>query len=142
MLCVPVVGAQTLINNNQKNTKEMNKTLISVLLMAAATASAAPLTLEKNGNSMQSYDLEDIGRIDLTDNTNVKVVGTHGTVLISGLSTASLKLNFTDDVPTAVDKASVAEKEITTVRKRIVNGCIVIEAADGTVINVAGQRIK
>ena len=112
------------------------------MLMAAATMTAAPLTLEKNSNAMQSYDLKDIGRIDLTDNTNVKVVGTHGTVLLSGLSTASLKLNFTDDVPTAVDNATVAEKETKTVRKRIVNGRIVIEAADGTVVNVAGQQVK
>ena len=104
----------------------MRKTLLlpMAMLLLGATASAAPLTVEQDGAASASYELTDIGRIDLTDNTNVRVLGTDGMVLQQGLTAASLKLNFTDDVPTAVEAVAATK------------------TADGTVINTAGQRIK
>ena len=114
------------------------------MFLLGATASAAPLTVEQDGAASASYELTDIGRIDLTDNTNVRVLGTDGTVLLQGLTAASLKLNFTDDVPTAVEAVAATETAATQAKavKQVIDGQLVIKTADGTVINTAGQRIK
>ena len=114
------------------------------MLLLGATASAAPLTVEQDGAASASYELTDIGRIDLTDNTNVRVLGTDGTVLQQGLTAASLKLNFTDDVPTAVEAVAATETAVPQAKavKQVIDGQLVIKTADGTVINTAGQRIK
>ena len=124
----------------------MRKTLLlpMAMLLLGATASAAPLTVEQDGAASASYELTDIGRIDLTDNTNVRVLGTDGTVLQQGLTAASLKLNFTDDVPTAVEAVVATETAAPQAKavKQVIDGQLVIKTADGTVINTAGQRIK
>lgn len=124
----------------------MRKTLLlpMAMLLFGATASAAPLTVEQDGAASASYELTDIGRIDLTDNTNVRVLGTDGTVLQQGLTAASLKLNFTDDVPTAVEAVVATETAAPQAKavKQVIDGQLVIKTADGTVINTAGQRIK
>lgn len=124
----------------------MRKTLLlpMAMLLLGATASAAPLTVEQDGAASASYELTDIGRIDLTDNTNVRVLGTDGTVLQQGLTAASLKLNFTDDVPTAVEAVAATETAAPQAKavKQVIDGQLVIKTADGTVINTAGQRIK
>ena len=124
----------------------MRKTLLlpMAMLLLGATASAAPLTVEQDGAASASYELTDIGRIDLTDNTNVRVLGTDGTVLQQGLTAASLKLNFTDDVPTAVEAVAATETTAPQAKavKQVIDGQLVIKTADGTVINTAGQRIK
>ena len=124
----------------------MRKTLLlpMAMLLLGATASAAPLTVEQDGAASASYELTDIGRIDLTDNTNVRVLGTDGTVLQQGLTAASLKLNFTDDVPTAVEAVAATETAVPQAKavKQVIDGQLVIKTADGTVINTAGQRIK
>lgn len=124
----------------------MRKTLLlpMAMLLLGATASAAPLTVEQDGAASASYELTDIGRIDLTDNTNVRVLGTDGTVLQQGLTVASLKLNFTDDVPTAVEAVAATETAAPQAKavKQVIDGQLVIKTADGTVINTAGQRIK
>lgn len=114
------------------------------MLLFGATASAAPLTVEQDGAASASYELTDIGRIDLTDNTNVRVLGTDGTVLQQGLTAASLKLNFTDDVPTAVEAVVATRTAASQAKavKQVIDGQLVIKTADGTVINTAGQRIK
>ncbi len=124
----------------------MRKTLLlpMAMLLLGATASAAPLTVEQDGAASASYELTDIGCIDLTDNTNVRVLGTDGTVLQQGLTAASLKLNFTDDVPTAVEAVAATETAAPQAKavKQVIDGQLVIKTADGTVINTAGQRIK
>ena len=124
----------------------MRKTLLlpMAMLLLGATASAAPLTVEQDGAASASYELTDIGRIDLTDNTNVRVLGTDGTVLQQGLTAASLKLNFTDDVPTAVEAVVATETAAPQAKavKQVIDGQLVIKTADGTVINTVGQRIK
>lgn len=124
----------------------MRKTLLlpMAMLLLGATASAAPLTVEQDGAASASYELTDIGRIDLTDNTNVRVLGTDGTVLQQGLTAASLKLNFTDDVPTAVEAVAATKTAAPQAKavKQVIDGQLVIKTADGTVINTAGQRIK
>ena len=124
----------------------MRKTLLlpMAMLLLGATASAAPLTVEQDGAASASYELTDIGRIDLTDNTNVRVLGTDGTVLQQGLTAVSLKLNFTDDVPTAVEAVAATETAAPQAKavKQVIDGQLVIKTADGTVINTAGQRIK
>ena len=104
------------------------------------------LTVVRLGVPSQFFDLSTVGRIDLTDASDIGVLGTDGALLLSGLTTSSLRLSFVEeDVPTDVDTVEVADKaddsKAVTVRKRIVNGQLVIETADG-VFNVAGQRIK
>ena len=63
---------------------------------------------------------------------------------LQGLTAASLKLNFTDDVPTAVEAVAATETAATQAKavKQVIDGQLVIKTADGTVINTAGQRIK
>lgn len=104
------------------------------------------LTVVRLGVPSQFFDLSTVGRIDLTDASDIRVLGTDGALLLSGLTTSSLRLSFVEeDVPTDVDTVEAADKaddsKAVTVRKRIVNGQLVIETADG-VFNVAGQRIK
>lgn len=104
------------------------------------------LTVVRLGVPSQSFDLSTVRRIDLTDASDIRVLGTDGALLLSGLTTSSLRLSFVEeDVPTDVDTVEAADKaddsKAVTVRKRIVNGQLVIETADG-VFNVAGQRIK
>ena len=104
------------------------------------------LTVVRLGVPSQFFDLSTVGRIDLTDASDIRVLGTDGALLLSGLTTSSLRLSFVEeDVPTDVDTVEAADKaddsKAVTVRKRIVNGQLVIETADG-VFSVAGQRIK
>ena len=124
----------------------MKRTLImqAALLLTAAAFADSPLTVEQNGVALQSYDLAEVQRIDLTNAANIRIVGTDGTALQSGLAATSLKLNFTDDVPTAVETvmANDAAATETTARKLVVDGKLVIKTADGTVINAVGQQVK
>jgi len=108
--------------------------------------SQGTLTVVRPGVPSQSFDLSTVRHIDLTDASDIRVLGTDGMLLLSGLTTSSLRLSFVEeDVPTDVDTVEAADKadesKAVTVRKRIVNGQLVIETADG-VFNVAGQRIK
>lgn len=116
----------------------------AALLLTAAAFADSPLTVEQNGVALQSYDLAEVQRIDLTNAANIRIVGTDGTALQSGLTAVSLKLNFTDDVPTAVETvmANDAAATETTARKLVVDGKLVIKTADGTVINAVGQQVK
>ena len=144
MQCLAIPGWGC--NNNYKQLNNMKRTLImqAALLLTAAAFADSPLTVEQNGVALQSYDLAEVQRIDLTNAANIRIVGTDGTALQSGLVATSLKLNFTDDVPTAVETVMANDAAVTetTARKLVVDGKLVIKTADGTVINAVGQQVK
>lgn len=118
--------------------------MLTLLLLTVATqAQTAKLSVEQNGSVTLTSDIGDVQRIDLTGTKAISVIAKDGTELATSLSKAGLKLNFTDDVPTAVkavEAATVNEKK--TVRKRLVNGQLIIETPDGKSYNTAGGRLK
>ena len=121
-------------------------TLSALLMMAtAATAQTAKLTVEQNGAVTLSRDIGEVQRVDLTGANTVSIIAKDGTVLASNLSKTGLKLNFTNDVPTAVkavETTATTGQTPLTVRKRIIDGHLVIESADGKTYNANGTRLK
>ncbi|MBE6332625.1 MAG: hypothetical protein E7070_10030 [Bacteroidales bacterium] len=122
----------------------MKRTLImqAALLLSTAALADTPLTVEQGGTVRQSYDLLVIRCIDLANATDIRIVGADGTVLQSGLTATTLKLNFTDDVPTAVETVSAADTTENRAQKLVIDGKLVIKTADGITVNAVGQRIK
>jgi len=122
----------------------MKRTLIMqvALLLSTAALADTPLMVEQGGTVRQSYDLLAIRCIDLTNATDIRIVGADGTVLQSGLTATTLKLNFTDDVPTAVETVSAADTTENRAQKLVIDGKLVIKTADGITVNAVGQRIK
>jgi len=114
----------------------------AALLLSTAALADTPLTVEQGGTVRQSYDLLVIRCIDLANATDIRIVGADGTVLQSGLTATTLKLNFTDDVPTAVETVSAADTTENRAQKLVIDGKLVIKTADGITVNAVGQRIK
>ena len=122
----------------------MKRTLImqAALLLSTAALADTPLTVEQGGTVRQSYDLLAIRCINLANATDIRIVGADGTVLQSGLTATTLKLNFTDDVPTAVETVFAADTTENRAQKLVIDGKLVIKTADGITVNAVGQRIK
>ena len=101
------------------------------------------LTVEQDGGRTTTYNLSEIGRIDLTSPSTIKIIGKDGSVLVSDFIYTVKRINFTDDIQTSVKSVSATiEPSIKSVRKRIVNRRLLIEAPDGKVYNITGQQIK
>ena len=126
--------------------KKTLTTLLALMLMTtAAKAQTTVLTVEQNGAVTLSRDIGEVQRIDLTGTNAVSIVAKDGTLLASSLSKAGLKLNFTDDVPSgvkAVETALDGGQKSSTVRKRLIEGRLLIETPDGKTYNTDGKRIK
>lgn len=125
--------------------KSLPTLLAMMLVTTAASAQTAKLTVEQNGAVMLSRDIGEVQRVDLTGANTVSIIAKDGTVLASSLSKAGLKLNFTNDVPTAVkavETTATTGQTPLTVRKRIIDGHLVIESADGKTYNAIGTRLK
>lgn len=101
------------------------------------------LTVEQDGGRTTTYNLSEIGRIDLTSPSTIKIIGKDGSVLVSDFIYTVKRINFTDDIQTSVKSVSATiEPSIKSVRKRIVNRRLLIETPDGKVYNITGQQIK
>lgn len=101
------------------------------------------LTVEQDGGRTTTYNLSEIGRIDLTSPSTIKIIGKDGSVLVSDFIYTVKRINFTDDIQTSVKSVNATiEPSIKSVRKRIVNRRLLIEAPDGKVYNITGQQIK
>lgn len=101
------------------------------------------LTVEQDGGRTTTYNLSEIGRIDLTSPSTIKIIGKDGSILVSDYIYTVKRINFTDNIQTAVKSVNATlEPTIKSVRKRVVNRRLLIEASDGRVYNITGQQIK
>lgn len=117
-------------------------TMLMLLTTTSVMAQAAKLTVEQDGAVTLSRDIDEVQRLDLTGAKAISIVATDGTELVSNLSKAGLKLNFTDDITSAVETVPTSEQKPSTTRKRIINGQLIIETADGKIYDIAGRRVK
>ena len=101
------------------------------------------LTVEQDGGRTTTYNLSEIGRIDFTSPSTIKIIGKDGSILVSDYIYTVKRINFTDNIQTAVKSVNATlEPTIKSVRKRVVNRRLLIEASDGRVYNITGQQIK
>lgn len=116
--------------------------LMSILCVLCVNAQNK-LTVEQDGGRTTTYNLSEIGRIDLTSPSTIKIIGKDGSVLVSDFIYTVKRINFTDDIQTSVKSVNATiEPSIKSVRKHIVNRRLLIEAPDGKVYNITGQQIK
>lgn len=113
------------------------------ILCALGVKAQNKLTMEQDGGRTTTYNLSEIGHIDLTSPTTIKIIGKDGSILVSDLIYTVKRINFTDNIQTAVKPVNATlEPTIKSVRKRVVNRRLLIEASDGKVFNITGQQIK
>lgn len=113
------------------------------ILCALGVKAQNKLTMEQDGGRTTTYNLSEIGRIDLTSPTTIKIIGKDGSILVSDLIYTVKRINFTDNIQTAVKSVNATlEPTIKSVRKRVVNRRLLIEASDGKMFNITGQQIK
>lgn len=119
------------------------KLFLMFILCVLCVNAQNKLTVEQDGGRTTTYNLSEIGRIDLTSPSTIKIIGKDGSVLVSDFIYTVKRINFIDDIQTSVKSVNATiEPSIKSVRKRIVNRRLLIEAPDGKVYNITGQQIK